>query len=207
MNTAQNVESDKGFYNRQNRTIHKARAQLCMELDDCRELAREIGGKASISSLTLRQRWELIEILKAKGAKVKNPPLSSVPVSPQGNPQNPPDTGACSVKAREKSGDVYPARLAYWNERFPRRRPGFASNEQLAWIQALWELDFNDGRAGTSNNGLRGFIFRQTKNLEQGPVSDLAFLRDGHVQAILMPLKAKSKKSAKALNQKGKGVR
>ena len=191
MNTAQNVESDKGFYNRQNRTIHKARAQLCMELDDCRELAREIGGKASISSLTLRQRWELIEILKAKGAKVKNPPLSSVPVSPQGNPQNPPDTGACSVEAQERPGEVYPARLAYWNKRFPRRRPGFASNEQLAWIQANWELDFDDGRKG---HGLRGFIWRQTRNLPQGPISDLTFLRDHQASAVITPLRKKAKK-------------
>lgn len=181
MNTAHQSEPNRSFYNWQNRMIHKARAQLCLSLDDCRELARQIGGKASISSLSLRERWELIEELKVKGARVYNPPLSetyeeSAPKKDQ-------------TKTGSSAEEVYPLRLAYWEKRFPRTRPGFASNKQLAWIDALWELDFNDGRAGSSIRGLRGFIFRQTRNLENGPVSDPAFLREGHVQAVLMPLR------------------
>jgi len=191
-------QNDKNFYTRQNRKIHKARSQLDMSLDDCRELAREISGEASISSLSLRQRWELIEMLKAKGARVHNPPLSEIPVSQQGGSQTvsgnrmgpAPNNEACPVEIQEKPGMVYPSRLAYWNKRFPNPRPGYASNEQLAWIQTLWELDFNDGRRGS---GLRGFIFRQTRSLPQGPVSDLAFLKSHHVKAVMVPLKAKSK--------------
>ena len=177
MNTAHQSEPNKSFYLQQNKVIHKARGQLCLSLDDCRELASQINGKASISSLNLRERWELIEELKVKGARVYNPPL--------------PETYEESVpkENRTKAEEVYPLRLAYWEKRFPRTRPGFASNKQLAWIDALWELDFNDGRAGSSAKGLRGFIFRQTRNLENGPVSDLAFLRESHVQAVLMPLK------------------
>ena len=197
MIAATQSETDKGFYNLQNRKIHKARAQLCMDLDDCRELAKQISGKASISSLTLRQRWELIEILKAKDARVYNPPLPKTPVSSQGSHQVPstlPD--GCSVTAQENPENVYPERLVYWNNRFPNRRKGFASNEQLAWVQTLWELDFNDGRRGS---GLRGFVYRQTKSLEQGPVSDLTFLRSHHVRAVMGPLKAKAKQ-----NQVGK---
>lgn len=94
---------------------------------------------------------------------------------------------------QEMPEDIYLVRLAYWNKRFPNRKPGFASNEQLAWIQALWELDFNDGRSGNSNTGLRGFIYRQTMSLQQGPVSDLAFLRAHHVQAVMAPLKVKAR--------------
>jgi len=198
MNSAVNENwTDKQIYIDQNRKIHKARAQLCMELDDCRLLAKEIGGKASLSSLTLEQRWELIEMLKAKGAKVQNPPLSKAPVSSQGRPQSDPVTGlmpasksgACSMEAQEKPGDVYPNRLNYWNRRFPKPRRGYASNEQLAWIQTMWKLDFEDDRPGS---GLRGFVFRQTKNLKQGPVSDLAFLKSNHVRAVMGPLKAKA---------------
>lgn len=63
----QNKE-DQTFYNLQNKRIHWARNQLGMDLNNCRELARQISGKASISSLSLRERWELIEMLKAKGA-------------------------------------------------------------------------------------------------------------------------------------------
>ena len=179
MNTAQQNEPSRSFYNKQNRTIHKARAQLCLSLDDCRELARQINGKASISSLNLRQRWELIEELKVKGARVYNPPLS------ESHEETPTKGNETSAK------EIYPSRLAYWEKRFPRARPGFATNKQLAWIEALWRLDFNDGRAGA--NGLRGFIFRQTRHLEEGPVSDLAFLRDNHVKAIITPLKARAK--------------
>ncbi len=179
-----------------------------MDLDDCRELAKEISGKASISSLTYRERWELIETMKYKGARVKNPPLSKAPVSRQGSPETEPplplNNGkpahqkgeGFSVVTQEMPEDVYPDRLAYWNKRFPNRRPGFASNEQLAWIQALWELDFNDGRSGNSNTGLRGFIYRQTMSLDQGPVSDLAFLREHHVSAVMEPLKAKARQKS-----------
>lgn len=169
-----------------------------MELDDCRELARQISGKASISSLSLRDRWELIEILKSKGAKVKNPPLSEVPVNRQGSPataplplQNgkpAPKGEGCPVVLQERVKDVYPNCLAYWNNRFPRKRPGFASNEQLAWIQTLWELDFTDNKINKAK-GLRGFIYRQTMSLKQGPVSDLVFLRGHQVQAVMTPLK------------------
>ncbi len=110
----------KGLYYRQNRKIHQARNQLCMDLDDCRELARSIGGKASISSLSLEQRWELIEILKSKGARVYNPPLTEIRDSQQ------------AMKEEENPNDVYPTHLEYWNDRFPKRRPAYASNEQLA---------------------------------------------------------------------------
>lgn len=181
MKTAQKNKSEKDFYTLQNRKIHKARTQLNMSLDECRELARQIGGKASIRSLTLEDRWKLIDELKAKGAKVYNPPLSKINTSDQPKSND------------ENTKDVYLNRLASWDRRFPNRRPGFASNEQLAWVQALWELDFNDGRAGSSIKGLRGFIYRQTRNLKQGPVSDLAFLRSNHVAAVMMPLRAKSK--------------
>jgi hypothetical protein len=57
----------------------------------------------------------------------------------------------------------------------------------------MFILDFNDGRAGTINKGLRGFIQRQTAGLKDGPVSDLAFLKAHHVQAVLSPLKAKAR--------------
>lgn len=181
MKAAHKNKSEKDFYNHQNRKIHKARAQLGMSLDECRELARQIGGKPSISSLSLKERWILIEELKAKGAKVYNPPLSDINASGR------------SKGLRENPKDVYLDRLACWDRRFPNNRPGFASNEQLAWIQAMWELDFNDGRAGSSIKGLRGFIYRQTRNLKLGPVSDLAFLRSNHVAAVMMPLRAKSK--------------
>jgi hypothetical protein len=180
-NTAQKKRSEKGLYQRQNRKIHQARSQLGMSLDDCRELAKDIGGKASISALTLEQRWELIEILKAKGARVFNPPITETRDSQH------------NIKGEGNPQDVYPAHLEYWNRRFPQRRPGYASNEQLAWISALWKLDFDDGRCGESDTGLRGFIYRQTKGLDQGPVSDLAFLKTHHVAAVITPLKKKAK--------------
>jgi len=151
-----------------------------MSLDDCRELAKQLSGKASISSLSLRQRWELIEILKEKGARIYNMPLSKIHESQK-----------CShTVAPTAPRDIYSAHLDYWNRRFPRLRPGFASNEQLAWIQALWDLDFDDGRPGY---GLRGFIYRQTRHLKEGPVSDLAFLKDHHILAVLLPLRKKAK--------------
>ena len=155
-----------------------------MSLDDCRLLAKQLGKKASLSSLTPRQRWELIKILKAKGAKVYNPPLSQASMEKHGNPN-----------------EVYPGRVTYWNKRFPKGRPGFATASQLAWIETLWLLDFDDGRTG-DRNGLRGFIWRQTKGLKNGPVSDLAFLRDNHVPAVITPLRAKAKQrhAASAVN-------
>lgn len=164
----------------QNKKIHQARGQLGMSLDDCRELARLISGKASISSLNSKQRWELIEQLKGKGARVYNMPLSKISETQKGSHEIAPGPPQ----------DVYSAHLDYWNKRFSRPRPGFASNEQLAWIQTLWELDFDDGRPG---RGLRGFIFRQTSHLKEGPVSDLAFLKDHHILAVLLPLRKKAK--------------
>ncbi len=159
-----------------------------MDLDTCREIARQINGKASLSSLTLEQRAELISILNSKGAKVNNPPLHTQATEKLAlNDSN----EACPDQSQEKAEEVYPNRLEYWNKRFPNDRPGYATNRQLAWIQSLWELDFNDGRAG--KGGLRGFIYRQTQNLENGPVSDLAFLKDEHVMAVITPLKEKAR--------------
>ncbi len=184
-NSSPEKDSSKSIYDFQNRKIHQARGQLHMSLDDCRELARQISGKASISSLSLRQRWELIEILKEKGARIYNLPLSKTIGSQKGSHE----------VAPTPPQDVYSVHLDYWNRRFPNPRPGFASNEQLAWIQALWELDFNDGRIG---RGIRGFVYRQTKSLEEGPVSDLAFLKSQHVKAVLVPLRKKAKQDLAA---------
>ncbi len=142
---------------------------------------------------------------------MNNPSLQNVPDSDQGRPNSsspvadrsghPPKAiekptshdskEACPDQIPEYADEVYPNRLAYWNKRFPNDRPGYATNRQLAWIQSLWELDFNDGRAG--KGGLRGFIYRQTQNLKNGPVSDLAFLRDEHVMAVITPLKEKAR--------------
>jgi len=177
-NSSLKKDSNKSIYSWQNRKIHRARNQIGMSLDDCRELARQLNGKASISSLSLRQRWELIEILNQKGARIYNLPLSRVTA---------PQKGSHTVAPGPPS-ETYSAHLVYWNERFPRLRPGFASNEQLAWIQTLWELDFDDGRPGY---GLRGFIFRQTRHMKEGPISDLAFLKNHHVLAVLLPLRKK----------------
>ena len=95
------------------------------------------------------------------------------------------------MEVQGKTPDLYHARLAYWNKRFPKGRRCFASNRQLAWIETLWELDFDDGRMDPKR-GLRGFLWRQTKNLEQGPVSDLSFLREHHVRAVITPLKKRA---------------
>jgi hypothetical protein len=172
--TNRNLKEDSSskLYQKQNTAIHKARAQLGMGLDDCRRLAFEIAEKTSISSLTAKQRWELIEELIKKGALISNPALSVSYESPK---------------------DVYNNRLRYWNSRFPRRRYGFATNKQLAWIEALWELDFYDGR-GDIKKGLRSFVQRQTMNFKDGPVSDLSFLKEHHVSSILTPLKKKAKR-------------
>jgi len=191
----------KSFYNWQNKMIHLARAKLVMDLDDCRELARHISGKASLSALTYEQRWKLIEMLNEKGADVHNPPLSKAPVSRQGKHPQPSagegpapvkNNGVCPGGEQEETEGVYISRLAYWEKRFPKDRPKYATNKQLAWIEALWKLYFADNRTTTAK-GLRGFIYRQTKNLEFGPVSDLAFLRDSHVEAVLTPLKLKAR--------------
>jgi len=165
---ARKTTQEKGFYCQQNRMIHLARAQLGMSLNECRELAAKIGGVPSISALSLKQRRKLISVLRARGADVYNPSLSS-----------------------ESPGEVYAARLEYWNRRFPKGRPGFASNRQLAWIQTMWELDFDDGRTD-SKKGLRGFIYRQTKGLPGGPVGDLSFVMECHIKAIITPLKQKT---------------
>ena len=163
---------DRDVYMRQNKAIHKARMQLGMTLDDCRELARQIGGKASLSALSLEYRRELIKELNAKGAKVFNPPI---------------------VKDAHK--ELYYERLEFWDKRFPRGRREFCSNRQLALIETLWDLDFNDGRTD-SRKGLRGFIWRQTESLKDGPVSDITFLKDHHISSVLTPLKAKARQNA-----------
>lgn len=195
-------ETKKALYGRQNKAIHTARAQLGMNLDECRELARRIGGKPSISSLNLAQRRELIDVMKSRGANVHNPPLPKAHAPSRGRRKSradgPAEKGLLAsraddglLNAHEKPEELYQKRLDYWHSRFPKERPDFASNAQLAWIEALWLLDFDDGRT-TWRNGLRGFIFRQTRNLKNGPVSDLAFLRKNHVAAVLTPLKAKA---------------
>ena len=186
-------DPERGVYLAQNRAIHQARAQLCMDLDDCRELAREINGEGSISSLSLRERWELIEILKSKGARVYNPRLPESLMFPGNNcasswqrgDQPAPIQAGCSLEREENLEDVYRNRLAYWRNRFQRRRAGFASNEQLALIEHLWERFFEDGRPG---RGLRGFLVRQCG------VDDLAFLMARDVKKIITALKATRKK-------------
>ena len=193
-NSSLKKDSNKGLYSWQNRKIHQARNQLGMSLDDCRYLARQLSGKPSISSLSLKQRWELIEILKEKGARIYNLPLSKI-LEPQ--------KGSHTV-APGPPAETYSAHLDYWNKRFPNLRPGFASNEQLAWIQTLWELDFDDGRPG---HGLRGFIFRQTRHLREGPVSDLAFLKNHHILAVLLPLRKKAKQRRAASVPIGKEIK
>ena len=44
-NTAKKKNAEYGLYQRQNCKIHQARSQLGISLDDCRLLAKEIGGK------------------------------------------------------------------------------------------------------------------------------------------------------------------
>ncbi|MFA5105240.1 MAG: phage protein GemA/Gp16 family protein [Candidatus Margulisiibacteriota bacterium] len=178
-NSNAKIDPDKELYLRQNKAIHKARAQLGMELDDCRELARQMFGKASLSSLSLEQRSELIDELKAKGTKVFNPK---------------------ELKPQRRE-TAYFEHLASWDKRFPKGRRGFASNKQLAWIETLWTLDFDDGRTD-SKRGLRGFLWRQTKSLENGPVSDLAFLRDNHVDAVITPLLQRARKKQDGKNRR-----
>ncbi len=180
-------DPNKELYAVQNRSIHKARQQLCLELDDCRKIAEEISGKASISSLSLKQRYDLIQILNARGADVFNPPVSKRQKNIKKEAVNP------LPEIETNPADVFPERLAYWNKKFLKDRPGYASNRQLAMIEALWKLDWDDGRTD-ADKGLRGFIYRQTRNSEQGPVSHLAFLRDDQVDSILAPLKKRMHK-------------
>lgn len=169
-------ESQRDIYLAQNRAIHAARSQLGMDLDDCRALAMEMSGEASLSRLNLKQRFWLIEELKRQGADIFNPALSEKQI---------------------RAEDLYPQYLEYWQKKFPRHRPGYATNEQLAWIESLWRAYFDDGRAGSPERGLRGFLMRQTQGLEEGPVSDLAFLRSHHVRAAIGPLKAKARDKSK----------
>lgn len=188
----------KGFYQNQNKKIHTARNQLRMSLDGCRKIAEKISGKGSISSLSLEQRWHLIEALNRRGAKVYNARPPRELASSQGrhsiNTARDCRSGdnanaACAVETKADTSKLYPVHLEYWNSRFPRERPGFPSNKQLALIQTLW-IYFDDHRRG---RGLRGFIFRQTRNLPEGPVSDLAFLKSHHIDAVLTPLARKAK--------------
>lgn len=187
----------KRFYQRQNRAIHKARSILDMDLEECREIAEQMCGNASLRALSVRQRWNLIEVLRSKGAKVVNPPLTESGLPREALLESPPSGENRSVRKDRvpcQGGlvlkDIYPAYLAQWEKKFPKRRPGFASNKQLAWIQVLWELDFTENKGNIVS--LRKFLFRQTMNLPQGPVSDLAFLRGSHVEAVITPLKKKA---------------
>jgi hypothetical protein len=184
----------RGFYANQNKKIHAARAQLRMTLDQCRELAREIGGKPSISSLSLAQRSELLEELRRRGADIFIPKIPSELVSPRAKTitspkvQNYNESSTHESERKASSSTLFPIHLQYWNGRFPRDRRGFPTNRQLAMIQTLWDLYFNDNRPG---RGLRGLIWRQTRHLPGGPISDLAFLQLHHVEAVLMPLVAR----------------
>lgn len=189
MSQEQKKENDpnKALYDLQNKAIHKARGQIFMELDDCRELARQISGKASISSLSLKQRYDLIQILNARGADVFNPQLKKGQKNIKKESVNP------LPEIETNPADVFPGRLEYWEKKFPKDRPGYATNRQLAMIETLWQLDWDDGRID-ADKGLRGFIYRQTRNSEQGPVSHLAFLRDEQVDSILAPLKKRMHK-------------
>jgi hypothetical protein len=172
-------DGDQGIYRQQNKVIHKARSMIGMDLNKCRQVSKTISGEASISMLTIGQRWELIEVLKSLGARVFNPQIEGHQCGAESHPE----------KAMSPE-ELYPSYLMQWNRRFPKMRRGFASNKQLAWIQVLWELDFTDGKGGMK--GLRKFIYRQTMNLSKGPISDLAFLRESHVEAVITPLKEKA---------------
>lgn len=188
----------KGFYQAQNKKIHTARAQLRMSIDECRELAKAISGKASISSLSLEQRWYLIEALNRRGAKIINPKipreLSKTDLSePAHNNSDP-------VMNESK---LYAIHLEYWDQRFPKDRRGFPSNKQLALIQTLWDLYFEDHRPG---RGLRGFIFRQTRHLPDGPVSAIEFLKNHHLEAVLTPLVRKAKEMVKSKKEGGDDI-
>jgi len=194
----------RGFYQNQNKKIHIGRAQLNMSLDHCRKIAEQISGKPSISSLSLEQRWHLIEALIRRGAKVINPYPPRELLSAQWKafieqtkPHEHEASPDAAVKVEVTDDNIYSIHLNYWNQRFPRDRRGFPSNRQLALIHTLWDMYFNDGRPG---RGLRGWIFRQTRNLTDGPVSDLAFVKNNHIAAILTPLMRKA-----AAKKKGGG--
>jgi hypothetical protein len=189
----------RGFYQNQNKKIHTARAQLNMSIDACRKIAEKISGKPSISSLSLEQRWNLLEELLRRGAKVMNPCPPREFLSPQwsrsieqakqGEHEAEEAPSRC-VHMEPEESNMYSIHLHHWNQRFPHERPGFPSNAQLALINTLWDMYFNDNRKG---RGLRGFIWRQTRTLVSGPVSDLAFLKNNHIAAVLTPLIRKSK--------------
>jgi hypothetical protein len=180
---------DRAIYLQQNKAIHRARLQLSLDINDCRRMAEEISGRASLSSLSLEERWTLIEQLKDLGAEVGNPFLSKRAKTSQPTYQN-----DLSFSEEDGSTDrdtyegLYSKRSAYWEQRFPSKRIGFASPKQLALIEALWEVYFNDKRPG---RGLRGFVWRQTAHFEDGPISALPFIKGHHVSSILGPLKAK----------------
>lgn len=159
------------LYQRQDSAIHEAMTQLGMELDDVRAVAKDVVGVNSLRILPPLDRWDIIQELQYRGAKVYNPPLP---------------------KTHVDSSTYYHMRLEYWGRRFQKKRAGFATNKQLAWIEMIWEFDFDDGGCD-SEKGLRGLIFKQTKRLENGPVSDLAFLRSNHVDAVLTPLREHSR--------------
>lgn len=127
-------DPERSAYLLQNRNLHLAREQLNMSLEELRGFARDLGGKPSISSLSLEQRRRLIDILIDLGANVLNPEL--------------PETGS----------SLYLTELEGWQEKFPNPRPGFASPSQLALIEDLWSRFFEDNRPG---RGLRGFLVRQ----------------------------------------------
>lgn len=79
-------EKNQELYQKQNRLIHLARAQLGLELDDVRTLAERLFLKGpSISSLSPRERYELIDMLNFSGADVFNPY-----VPPANDPDIPP---------------------------------------------------------------------------------------------------------------------
>ncbi len=164
-NSEQNVlgeETKKALYGRQNKAIHTARAQLGMDLDECRELARQIGGKPSISSLNLAQRKELIDVMQSRGANVNNPSRPKAHAPSRGRRKSradgPAEKGLLASRAdddlltaHENREGLYQERLNYWDAKFPKERPDFASNAQLAWIEVLWLLDFDDGRTTWAN--------------------------------------------------------
>jgi hypothetical protein len=182
---------EKEIYARQNKVLHIARAQLAMTLDDLRALAGNLFGEVSISSLTVSQRSKLIDELKAKGAQVYNVNVATLfSQQKEFKTTSTYSKDLSGSKRKDRFKDYFMRRLEVWDKRFHYQRPDFATNRQLALIESLWKFYFEDGREGS---GLRGFVFRQTGGLENGPVSDLSFLRDEHVGAVLHPLKEKAK--------------
>jgi hypothetical protein len=160
--TKARVDIYRVAYLMQNHAIHSARTKLGLSLDQVRGMAEALSGARSISQLTLEARHELIDrLIKAGARHVNNPQL------PKAEPT------------------LYEKKLAEWERKFPRPRPGFASPAQLAAIEAIWEDRWEDGRSGRH---LRGFVFRQTG------LDDLVFLRSGHVRQILTALKRRMRR-------------